>query len=162
MSERISFEVVATGKRLINEAFFVLSSDQIGLQIKLGLIQALPGIIEKSVEPMKRIEGIKIVQVDGLTRPAGVTNGSGRGGAMGHSSLAEQAVAAALAYRAQSPIIDSLLKEIGMSSGTLAGLTQSAATEPQSSPTLPAESKSAVNLDKLESTLISPPLPKKP
>jgi hypothetical protein len=40
--------------------------------------------------------------------------------------LAEQAVAAALAYRAQSPIIDGLLKELGMSGGSLAGLTQAA------------------------------------
>jgi hypothetical protein len=55
--------------------------------------------------------------------------------AAGTGSLAEQAVAAALAYRAQSPIIDGLLKEIGMTGGTLAGLTQAAApaeaTEPQ-------------------------------
>jgi hypothetical protein len=35
----------------------------------LALIQSLPAIIEKSVEPMKRIDGIKIVQVDGITRP---------------------------------------------------------------------------------------------
>ncbi len=46
----------------------MLSSEQINLQIKLALIQALPAIIEKSVEPMKQIDGIKIVQVDGLTR----------------------------------------------------------------------------------------------
>jgi uncharacterized membrane protein YqiK len=120
----------------------------------------LPAIIEKSVEPMKRIEGIKIVQVDELTRSAGVTNGSGQGGAMGHSSLAEQAVAAALAYRAQSPIIDALLKEIGMSGGTLAGLSQAAATESHSSPRPPAESKSAVNLQQVESLLVPPSVPK--
>jgi hypothetical protein len=33
-------------------------------------------------------------------------------------------VAAALAYRAQSPIIDGLLKELGMSGGSLGGMTQ--------------------------------------
>ena len=102
----------------------MLSSDQINLQIKLALIQALPAIIEKSVEPMKQIEGIKIVQVDGLTR-GGAGNGSAGAGS---GSLAEQAVAAALAYRAQSPIIDGLLKEIGMAGGTLGGLTQAVAT----------------------------------
>jgi len=35
-------------------------------------------------------------------------------------------VAAALAYRAQSPIIDGLLKELGMTGASLGGLTQAA------------------------------------
>jgi hypothetical protein len=38
--------------------------------------------------------------------------------------LAEQAVAAALAYRAQSPIIDGLLKELGMTGASLGALSQ--------------------------------------
>jgi uncharacterized membrane protein YqiK len=127
-ADRVAYEVEATGKRLINDAINVLSSDQIGLQIKLALIKTLPEIIEKSVEPMKQIDGIKILQVDGLTRPyAGNGAGPALNGGGGSGSLAEQAVAAALAYRAQSPIIDGLLKELGMSGGSLAGLTQAAA-----------------------------------
>jgi uncharacterized membrane protein YqiK len=143
-ADRVAYEVEATGKRLINEAINVLSSDQIGLQTKLALIHSLPEIIEKSVEPMKRIDGIKIFQIDGLTHPyagnggAPGANGSSNGVA-GSGSLAEQAVAAALAYRAQSPIIDGLLKELGMSGGSLAGLSQAAAapSEPHPHP-LPA------------------------
>jgi len=137
-ADRVAFEVEATGKRLINDAINVLSSEQVGMQVKLALIRALPDIIEKSVEPMKRIDGIKIVQVDGLTRghPA---NGAGAAAAGGNGSLAEQAVAAALAYRAQSPIIDGLLKEIGMTGGHLGGLTQAIAPEPPAS--LPAQTE---------------------
>lgn len=124
-ADRVAFEVEATGKRLINEAINLLSSEQIGLQIKLALIHALPSIIEKSVEPMKQIDGIKIVQVDGLTRPYAGNGGSPlAAGGNGNGNLAEQAVAAALAYRAQSPIIDGLLKELGMAGGSLGGLTQ--------------------------------------
>jgi uncharacterized membrane protein YqiK len=123
-ADRVAFEVEATGKRLINDAINVLSSEQIGLQIKLALIHSLPAIIEKSVEPMKQIDAIKIFQVDGLTRPY-PTNGGAPGVAGGNGSLAEQAVAAALAYRAQSPIIDGLLKELGMAGGSLKGFTQS-------------------------------------
>jgi uncharacterized membrane protein YqiK len=98
------------------------------------LIQSLPSIIEKSVEPMKQIDGIKIVQVDGLTRPY-APNGSAAGGGIGNGSgsgsLAEQAVAAALAYRAQSPIIDGLLKELGMTGASLGTLSQAVVpTEP--------------------------------
>lgn len=127
-ADRVAFEVEATGKRLVNEAINVLSSDQVGLQIKLALIQTLPAIIEKSVEPMKQIDGIKIVQVDGLTR--GGMNGAAPAASMAGGSLAEQAVAAALAYRAQSPIIDGLLKELGMSGGSLNGLSQAVGEAP--------------------------------
>jgi uncharacterized membrane protein YqiK len=127
-ADRVAFEVEATGKRLINDAINVLSSEQIGMQVKLALMQSLPAIIEKSVEPMKRIDGIKIVQVDGLTRGYAAT-GSGPVPSGGNGSLAEQAVAAALAYRAQSPIIDGLLKELGMAGGNLKGLTQAVLPE---------------------------------
>lgn len=127
-ADRVAFEVEATGKRLVNEAINVLSSEQVGLQIKLALIQALPAIIEKSVEPMKQIDGIKIVQVDGLSRPY-AASGNGAAVPSGGGSLAEQAVAAALAYRAQSPIIDGLLKELGMNGGSLGGLTHPAISD---------------------------------
>jgi uncharacterized membrane protein YqiK len=104
----------------------------------MALIHALPSIIEKSVEPMKQIDGIKIVQVDGLTR-GHAANGTGAAASGGNGSLVEQAVAAALAYRAQSPIIDGLLKEIGMTGGHLGGLTQAIAPEQPAS--LPAETE---------------------
>ena len=123
-ADRVAYEVEATGKQLINSAINVLSSDQINLQIKLALIHALPAIIEKSVEPMKQIDGIKIIQVDGLTRGNMGNGGSPASAASGNGNLAEQAVAAALAYRAQSPIIDGLLKELGMAGGSIGGLMQ--------------------------------------
>jgi uncharacterized membrane protein YqiK len=46
----------------------VLSNEQTSLKFKLALLQSLPAVIEKSVEPMKSIDGIKIIQVDGLNR----------------------------------------------------------------------------------------------
>jgi uncharacterized membrane protein YqiK len=116
-----NYEVEAQGKALINDAINRLSAEQIGMQVKLALIQALPNIIAESVKPMEKIDGIKIMQVDGLTR--GGANGSGAA-ATGNGSLAEQAVSAALAYRAQQPLIDSLLQEIGLKGGTLQGLTE--------------------------------------
>ena len=125
-ADRVAYEVEATGKQLINSAINVLSSDQINLQIKLALIHALPAIIEKSVEPMKQIDGIKIIQVDGLTRGNTGNGGLPASAASGNGNLAEQAVAAALAYRAQSPIIDGLLKELGMAGGSIGGLMQGA------------------------------------
>jgi uncharacterized membrane protein YqiK len=131
-ADRVAYEVEAKGKQLINEAINVLSSDQINLQIKIALIQALPAIIEKSVEPMKQIDGIKILQVDGFARGGASTGATGP--ADGNGNLAEQAVAAALAYRAQSPIIDGLLKELGMTGGSLSGLTQAATIDAPAHP----------------------------
>lgn len=91
------------------------------LKFKLALLQALPAVIEKSVEPMKSIDGIKIIQVDGLNR--GGTAGDANTGNVGGGNLAEQALSAALSYRTQAPLIDSLLNEIGVSGGSLAALT---------------------------------------
>jgi uncharacterized membrane protein YqiK len=121
-ADRVAYEVEALGKRQINEAINTLSVEQIAMQVKLALIEALPRIIEKSVEPMKQIDGIKIIQVDGLTRSAGGDGSVGNGG----GSLAEQAVSAALNYRVQQPLVDALLNEVGLKGGSLAGLTQAA------------------------------------
>jgi len=74
---------------------------------------------------MKAIDGIKIVQVDGLNRGGG----NGADGAPvihpgGPQNLAESVIQAALAYRAHAPLIDSLLAEVGLNSTSLAGLTK--------------------------------------
>jgi uncharacterized membrane protein YqiK len=50
-ADRVAFEVEATGKRLINDAINVLSSEQIGMQVKLALLQSLPAIIENRWSP---------------------------------------------------------------------------------------------------------------
>ena len=56
----------------------------------------------------------------------------------------KQAVSAALAYRAQSPIIDGLLKELGMTGGSLGGLTQ-AATPVETAITKPDGEQKAIS-----------------
>jgi uncharacterized membrane protein YqiK len=116
-------------QRALTEAINLLSDAQSTLKYRLALLNTLPAVIEKSVEPMKAIDGIKIVQVDGLTRGGANGNGSANGAAgpatgAGGGSLAESVLSAALAYRANAPIIDSLLAEIGMNGGSLTGLTQ--------------------------------------
>ncbi len=111
----------AEAQRALNDAINALSSDQTSLKFKLALLQALPAVIQQTVEPMKAIDGIKIIQVDGLNRTGG--NGvDGSGPAHSGNNLAEQAMSAALSYRAHAPLIDSLLNEIGLSGGSLQGL----------------------------------------
>ena len=113
----------AEAQRALNDAINVLSDEQTSLKFKLALLQALPAVIEKSVVPMKAIDGIKIIQVDGLNR--GGATGDANTGNVGGGNLAEQALSAALSYRTQAPLIDSLLNEIGVSGGSLAALTSS-------------------------------------
>jgi uncharacterized membrane protein YqiK len=120
---RVRYSVDADGRRALHEADNVLSVDMIAMRIKLALIENLDRIIRESVKPIEAIDGIKIIQVDGL----GVGGPAAAGGAAanGHGSgnLAEQAVSAALRYRAQAPLLDSLLGEIGLQGGDLRGLT---------------------------------------
>jgi len=108
------YRVEAEGKRAINEARNALSQEQVALETRLELLRRLPEIIEQSVRPMERIEGIKIVDVRGL---GGVGNDAAGGGAAAGdagSNLARSVVDNALRYRAQRPMVDALLKEVGI------------------------------------------------
>jgi len=112
--------VEAEGKRAINEAENLLSAEQIARQIRLELLARLPEIIHESVRPMERIEGIRIYQVDGL---GGGTPGGPAGEGAGGGNLADQVVSSALRYRAQAPLVEALVKELGLSTADLNGLT---------------------------------------
>ncbi len=121
-ADRVRFEVEAAGQRAVNEAANLLSSDQVSLQTKLALLKVLPELIRESAKPLEAIDSIKIVQVDGLTQKVG-GNGSGSGGyGGGTGNLAQDAVTAALAYRAQAPVLDGLMKELGLDGSSLEGL----------------------------------------
>lgn len=120
---RVRFEVEAAGQRAINEAANLLSNDQISLQTKLALLKVLPEVIRESAKPMEAIDSIKIVQVDGLTGTGGSASGAASVGG-GTGNLAQDAVSAALAYRAQAPVLDGLMKELGLDGSTLGGLVK--------------------------------------
>jgi uncharacterized membrane protein YqiK len=123
---KVRFEVEAAGQRAINEAANLLSSDQISLQTKLALLKVLPELVRESAKPLEAIDSIKIVQVDGLTQRGGVDVGNGVTATNGSGNLAGDALAAALSYRAQAPIIDGLMKELGLDGGSLEGLVKNA------------------------------------
>lgn len=145
-ADRVRFEVDASGIQLRNEALNTLGAEQIALQVKQALIVALPRIIEASVKPMEKIDGIKIVQVDGLNRGATGSGANGVGPVAGGGNLAEQAVAAALTYRAQQPILDAVLGEIGLKGGSLNGLAEGLKSEFSPSPETTTNSASSPNV----------------
>ena len=120
------YKVDAEGTRAVNEAANVLSVEQVEMQVRLALLKHLPDIIRESVRPMEKIEDIKILQVNGLSGFAGGANGTEgvSDGQTTQASLADQMVNSALRYRSQAPLVDGLLKELGLNGGDINGLTQ--------------------------------------
>jgi len=109
-TEKITAAVGAEAQRLRNEAENVLSEDARAARLRAKLIERLEGIVRESVRPMEKIEGIKILHVDGL---AG-------GGVGGPRSPTDEVIESALRYRAQAPLIDEMMKEIGVENPNVA------------------------------------------
>ena len=105
---RIRHQVESEGVRLMAEANNIASPEARASALRLRLVEKLDAIIRESVKPMEKIEGIKVVHLDGLTVPAGGGSPEGEGG------LTDRLVSSALRYRAQAPIVDHLLSEIGI------------------------------------------------
>jgi uncharacterized membrane protein YqiK len=138
LATRIRLEVDAEGTRLMNEAQNLLSPDARLSAMRMKLIDKLDAIIRESVKPMERIESIKILSVDGL-------GGGGGGGSRVDSGdvgggLADSVVNSALRYRAQAPLIDQLLREIGVEGGDVGRVAQGLLdrTQGSSGPPVPA------------------------
>jgi uncharacterized membrane protein YqiK len=135
------YSVDAQGARALHQAENLLNPDIIAMRIKMAVIEHLGEIIRESVKPMEAIEGIKIIQVDGLNLGArgdaearaggGGTTGTGGG------NLADQLVNSALRYRGQAPLVDAILKEIGITGGDINGLTAAIKPEPDHTPPPP-------------------------
>lgn len=117
------YVVDAEGREKLNKAANILSPEQVEMQIRLKTIEQLPDIIRESAKPMENIDEIKILQVNG----GGLMGGGGVSGSLNHQGevgLADQVVNSALRYRSQAPLVDGLLREIGLQGGDINGLTQ--------------------------------------
>lgn len=106
------YDVDASGHRKLNEAENVLSDEARSGRLRGKLLEHMEGIIRESVKPMEKIEGIKILHVDGV-----------HGGAGSNRNVTDEVIDSALRYRVQAPMIDSLMKEIGIEGGSLGRMT---------------------------------------
>ncbi len=106
------YEVDAAGHRQLNEAENLLSAEARAGRLRGKLLDHMEGIIRESVKPMEKIDGIKILHVDGMN-----------GGPGGNRNVTDEVIDSALRYRVQAPMIDNLMKEIGIEGGSLGRMT---------------------------------------
>jgi len=117
MAMRLRAEIEAEGLQLMNAAHNMLSPEARMSALRMRLVEKAEGIIRESVKPMERIEGIKILHVDGLGG-----SGGGGDGVNGNGNFADGIVNSALRFRAQAPLVDQLLREIGIEGGDIQNL----------------------------------------
>lgn len=101
-SDKLKAIVVAEAERLRNEAENLLTEDARAGRLKSQLIAKLESVIAETVKPVSQIDGIKMVHM------------SGGSAAAGERSPTDEVIDSALRYRVQAPMIDELMKEIGV------------------------------------------------
>ena len=136
MAMRVRAEIEAEALRLMNEAHNMLSPEARMSALRMRLVEKAEGIIRESVRPMERIEGIKILHVDGLGGSGG-NNGDSSHGSGGN--FADGLVNSALRFRAQAPLVDQLLREIGLEGGDIQRLVGGASGAQAALPPAPSK-----------------------
>ncbi len=104
-TDKVQAAVTAEAERLHNEAENMLSADARAGRLRGKMLERLEGIVRESVRPLENIDGIKIVHMGGMT---------GEGGATSARSPTDEVIDSALRFRAQAPLIDEMMKEIGV------------------------------------------------
>ena len=115
-ANRLNYEVEAKGKTEINNAENIVSAAILENRFKLALIEFMPQIIAQVVKPAEKIDSIKIVQMAGLGGANQGGIGSNTNGVVSNAgaSLSDQIVNASLNYKVNAPIIDDLMKQVGI------------------------------------------------
>ena len=115
-ANRLNYEVEAKGKTEINNAENIVSAAILENRFKLALIEFMPQIIAQVVKPVEKIDSIKIVQMAGLGGANQGGIGSNTNGVVSNAgaSLSDQIVNASLNYKVNAPIIDDLMKQVGI------------------------------------------------
>lgn len=129
-ADKIVYEVEAEGKRAINEAENAVRDEVLELKRALEMIRILPELVAQTVKPFEKISDIKVLHGYGA---AGVS-GNGQSSSGSSKGLADDITSAALAYRANAPLVDSMLKELGIvgDNGSLDDLVQGRISLPSS------------------------------
>lgn len=109
-TQRLLSTVSAEADRLRNEAENLLSEDARAGRLRAQLIERLESIVRETVKPMEKIDSIKVVHLGG--------SGSGDSGG-GERSPTDEVIDSVLRYRVQAPMIEELLKDVGVDGSSL-------------------------------------------
>ena len=106
-----TYAVEAEGQRAINEARNALSAAMIELEVMRERLRIIPVAIAEAVRPLEKISDVRIVDMGGGL-PGGSIAGENGGGRV------DNLMSQLLAYRANAPVVDQLLKDAGFSEGS--------------------------------------------
>ncbi|MBB4007236.1 flotillin family protein [Allorhizobium taibaishanense] len=114
----------AESEALLNDARNKLSADIIEFEITRERIRIIPAALAEAVKPIEKISDIKIFDTGSMLGRGGNGGGNGSAGGIG---MGEGLAGQLLAYQANKPILDRILKEAGFDgdnavSALLAGL----------------------------------------
>jgi uncharacterized membrane protein YqiK len=112
------YEAEAYGTRSLNEAKNLLGEAVMAYEMKNALAKVAPELIAASMKPLESIESVRVLSTNGQLiggNGGGDSNGSnGTGGTGGN--VPDQLVNALLRHRIQLPVVDDLLKQLGINS----------------------------------------------
>lgn len=117
------FEIEAYGEKAINEAKNILNEAVMTFELKRILSQVAPALIEASVKPMEKIDSIRVISTNGSLFGGGQSGGDGS--AANNASVPDQLVGAMMKHRMQLPLIDDILKQLGINSPSAKDITSS-------------------------------------
>jgi flotillin len=106
-----TYEVEAEGQRRINESRNAMSAHVIDFEIAKERLRMVPLAVAEAVKPLEKIGDVRIIDMGGGL-PFKGNGGNGNGG------RADSLLDTLLSYRAQSPVIDNLLREAGFAPGS--------------------------------------------
>ena len=121
-ADRKRFEIEAYGEKAINEAKNILNEAVMGFEMKRILSQVAPALVEASMKPLEKIESIRVISTNGPLIGGGGSSGENGGGGNA-GNVPDQLVNALLRHRMQLPVVDDLLRQLGIEQGGPAGLT---------------------------------------
>ena len=122
-AKRATLDVEATGRRALNEADNLLSSEIVALKAELAKLEALPKVVAEMVKPAEKINSVNIHHISGLSGSGASQSGSVQ------KPVVNQALDSVMEMAVQLPALKKLGEELGMSLDKgLTGVTESLGT----------------------------------
>lgn len=126
------FEIEAYGQKAINEAKNLLSEAVMGFEMRRVIAEVAPALVEASMKPLEKIDSIRVISTSGPL--IGASDGSGSASGAAQGTVPDQLVNALLRHRIQLPLVDDLLKQIGIDSPGPASIASALQPQPAEAP----------------------------